>query len=535
MTRFYDAARALFFSAGLIACGAALAAEPAPAGTPTRGGTLTMILNPEPPSLVSGLNSASPVYTISPKMFDGLVTYDRTFHLLPQLATSWQVAPDGLSITFHLRQGVKWHDGQPFTSADVEFTFMDLLKKYHSRGISTFQNLTAVNTPDDHTAIFRLNTPSPYIMRALAAAESPIMPKHIYAGKDPLTNPANVAPVGTGPFKFSEWKHGQYLLLVRNPDYWDQPKPYLDRLIFRFIPDGAARSVALESGEVQYGTQYVVPLNDVARLGALPNLKVTTEGYEYNTSVNYLEFNLRRPVFKDARVRQAIADAIDKDFLLKNVWFGFATAATSPITDKQIDFHTDDVPKYDYDLAKSESLLDDAGFKRGPDGKRFHITLDYSPSGDMYRDTAAYLKQSLAKLGIDAEIRAQDNPTYLRRVWGNYDFDLNIYTASNIADPVIGIQRFYWSKGIQKGVPYSNGSGYSSLDMDRILESAQVENDPKKRQQLYYDMQRLEMTDLPTFPLVNIQWYTIYDKRVHNLNTTGLGPYESFGEVYMDH
>jgi peptide/nickel transport system substrate-binding protein len=529
MARFHDAGRALFLAVAFLLFGAAAASA-----DPVRGGTLTMMLNPEPPSLVSGLNSASPLYSVTPKMFDGLVTYDKTFNLLPQLATSWQVSADGLSIIFGLRQGVKWHDGQPFTSADVQFSFMEILKKYHSRGISTFQNLVAVDTPDDHTAIFRLSTPSPYIMRALAAAESPIMPKHIYAGKDPLTNPANVAPIGAGPFKFVEWRRGNYLLLARNPDYWDAPKPYLDRIIFRFIPDDAARAVALEAGEVQYGTQYVVPLNDVARLGALPNLQVTTEGYEYNNSVNYLEFNLRRPVFKDVRVRQAIAHAIDKNFLLNTIWFGFATAATSPITDKQSEFHTDDVPKYDYDLAEAESLLDAAGFKRGADGTRFHITLDFNPSGEMYRQTADYLKQNLAKIGIDVEIRVQDNPTYLRRVWGQYDFDLNIFTASNIADPVIGIQRFYWSKGIQQGVPFSNGSGYSNPEMDRILETAQRENDPATRQRLYWDMQRLEMTDLPNFPLVYIKWYTIYDKRLHNLNSTGLGPYENFADVYMD-
>jgi peptide/nickel transport system substrate-binding protein len=514
--------------AALHCCFGAVAADP------VRGGTLSMILNPEPAGLVSGLNTSSPVYTISPKMFDGLVTYDPQFRLLPQLATSWNVSPDGLTIAFKLRSGVKWHDGKPFTSADVQFSFMDILKKYHPRGTATFAHLVAVDTPDESTAVFHLDAASPYLMRALAAAESPILPKHVYDGSNPLRNPANAKPIGTGPFKFKEWRRGSYIMLERNPDYWDRPRPYLDALIFRFIPDGAARAVALESGEVQYGTQYIVPMNDVARLQALPNLSVTTAGYDYNTSVNYFEFNLRRTYLQDVRVRRAIAHAIDKEFLVKNVWFGFAKAATSPITDRQAEFHTDDVPQYAYDPKIAEALLDEAGFKRGSDRLRLRLTIDYSPSGDMYRQTAEYVKQALARIGIAATIRNQDNPTFLRRIWAQYDFDLNIYSSSNIADPVIGIQRFYWSKAIEQGVPYSNGSGYASPEMDRVLETAQLENDPQKRHELYVLMQKLAMTDLPNFALVYSRWMTIHDKRVKNLNTTGLGPYESFAVVYLE-
>ena len=285
---------------------------------------------------------------------------------------------------------------------------------------------------------------------------------------------------------------------------------------------------------MQYGTQYIVPMNDVARLQALPNLVVTTAGYDYNTSVNYFEFNLRRPYLQDVRVRRAIAHAIDKEFLVKNVWFGFAQAATSPITDRQADFHTDDVAQYPYDPKAAEALLDEAGLKRGADGVRLRLTIDYSPSGDMYRQTAEYVKQALAPIGIATTIRNQDNPTFLRRIWGQYDFDLNIYSSSNIADPVIGVQRFYWSKAIQQNVPYGNGSGYSNPAMDAILEAAQVENDPQKRHALYIRMQQLAMTDLPNFALVYSRWMTIHDKRVKNCNTTGLGPYENFSIVYLE-
>ncbi len=523
-----------FLGLAALAAGLSAATSAFAQGQPVRGGTLSMILNPEPPVLVTGVNSASPVAGVSPKMFEGLVTYAPDFKMVPQLATSWEQSADGKTVTFKLRPNVKWHDGKPFTSADVQYSFMEILKKVHSRGKATFLYLTAVDTPDPLTAILRFSEPSPYAMRALAGMESPMMPKHIYEGSDPQKNPANVNPIGTGPFKFKEWVRGNYIMLERNPDYWDAGKPYLDALIFRIIPDGSARAVALESGAVQYGTQYIVPLNDVARLAKLPHLNVTTAGYEYNTSVNYMEYNLRRPYLQDRRVRQAIAHTINTDFLVKNVWFGYATKATSPVTDKQKDFHTSNIPQYPYDLKKAEALLDEAGYKKGADGIRFKLTIDWSPSGEMFRQTAELLRQGLSRIGIAAEIRNADSPTYLRRVWTDNDFDINIFSASNIADPVIGIQRFYWSKSIQKGVTYSNGSGYDNPEMDKILMSAQVENDPAKRRKLYEDMQRLVMTDLPNLGLVYMQWFTIHDKKVKNLNTTGLGPYENFADVYME-
>jgi peptide/nickel transport system substrate-binding protein len=462
------------------------------------------------------------------------VTYDRNFKVLPVLATSWDMSQDGLTITFKLRQGVTWHDGKPFTSADVQFSFMEILKKFHARGKATFANLTAVETPDPYTAVFKLSETSPYLMRALAGAESPIVPKHVYEGSDPLKNPANNKPIGTGPFKFGELVRGSHLVLVRNDNYWDKGKPYLDRLIVRFMSDGASRAAALESGEIQYGAQYVVPLSDVARLKQNPELVVSTDGWEYNTSVNYFEFNLRKPLWQDVRVRRAMAHATDKKFVVDNIWQGYATPADGPITDKQADFHTKDVPQYAFDLNKAAQLLDEAGYPKKANGIRFTTTIDYSPSGDTFKQTAEILKQNLAKIGVDATIRAQDGPTYLRRVWTDYDFDMNLFSVSNIADPVIGIQRLYWSQAIQKGVPYSNGSGYSNPDMDRLLMSGQVENDPAKRKQIYHDMQKLEMTDLPNYPVVYMKWFSIYNKAVKGLNATALGLYDNFADVYIE-
>ncbi len=501
---------------------------------PVHGGSMTMSLDPQPSILVSALNSSSPVYVVSSKIFDGLVSYDENFNLIPRLAESWEVSDDGLTITFHLREGVTFHDGEPMTSEDVAYTFMEILKQRHPRGKSTFQFLEAVETPDDLTAVFKFSTASPYVMRALAGAESPIMPKHVYDGTDVMKNPANTAPIGTGPFKFGEYERGSHIILTRNENYWDGDKPYLDQLVIRLISDSASRAAALESGEVQYGAQYVIPLSDVARMDANPQLEVSTDGWGYNTSVNYMDFNLRRDQWQDVRVRQAIVHAIDKDFLVDNVWHGFATPADGPITNRQADFHTTDVPHYDFDLDKAAALLDEAGYPVKEDGKRFSMTIDYSPSGDTYSQTAEILKQNLAKIGVEATLRAADGPTYVRRIWTDNDFDVNIFAASNIADPVIGLHRFYWSDNIKKGVAYSNGAGYASEEMDEILEAAQVEVNLEKRKELYKKMQQLAMTDLSTYPIVYINWFSVYDKSVKGLNQTALGVYENFANVYLE-
>ncbi|RZJ03186.1 MAG: ABC transporter substrate-binding protein, partial [Rubrivivax sp.] len=476
--------------------------------------TLNWVLIPEPPTLVTAFNSAQMVQQISAKMMDGLVSYDKDFEPVAALATSWQVAPNGLSITFKLRDGVKWHDGQPFTSADVKYTFEEILKKHHPRGRATFAHLESVDTPDKLTAVFRLAKPSAYIMAALSASESPVLPKHLYEKGEPQSSPVLAAPVGTGPFKFAEWQRGRFIRLVRNPDYWSKGQPGFDTLLVRFVPDAGARAVALETGEIDIGGGDPVPLADLPRIGKLPSLAVTTEGYAMFGGMYYFEFNMRDPQFKDVRVRQAIAHAIDRDFVAKNTWFGYASAATGPLSNKQPKFYSADVPKYPFDLKKAEALLDAAGFPRKEGGVRFKISHDPAPSSEEYRRFGEYFKQAMRQIGIEVELRVADAGTYQRRIWTDNAFQTTSYGIFTMPDPTIGVQRLYWSKNIRKGVAYSNGSGYTSAEMDAILEGAQVEADAKKRRDLFLRMQQLAMTDLPIIPIINRSHTSVYNRRV---------------------
>jgi len=437
-------------------------------------------------------------------------------------------------MTFRLRRGVKFHDGRDFTSADVKFTMEEVIKKYHPRGRTVFSKLEEVQTPDAHTAVFRFSAPAPYVLFVLNASETPMLPKHIYAGSDPRNNPANSAPVGTGPFRFVKWEKGQYILAERNDKYWDPGKPHLEKLIFRIVPDASARAVGLESGDLDLGGPWPVPIADLARLGGLPHLALETRGYGMVSPMFYLEFNMRDPMFKDVRIRRAVAHAINTAQLAEVVWQQFAVPATGPISDRLTRFYSPNVPRYEYAPKKAEALLDEAGFRRGSDGVRMRLTLDAAPYDDNYLRSGEFVRQQLRQVGIEASMRSQDTATYFRRVWTANEFQLNLYGISNTPDPTIGVQRVYWSRNIVKGAPFTNGSGYSNPQMDRILEAAQVEADPQKRRKLWEEFQQLAMTDLPIIPLLRPEMVTVVNRRVKNLVAGGLGVYDTFADVAID-
>lgn len=522
--------RTLALAVGIAAAGLAHADDPAP----QRGGTLNFLVDPEPPVLLAIAHTAGPTTKVTAKTNEGLLAYDFDLNPKPQLATSWEVSADGLTYTFHLRDGVKWHDGVPFTSADVQRSIL-LLKQYHPRGRNTFANVDRVETPDDLTAVIVLTKPAPYLLTAFAAQESPIVPAHIFpADTDPATNPAVNAPIGTGPFVFKEWVRGSHIVYERNPDYWDTGKPYIDQLVVRFIPDPGARAAALETGEVDIGGETPVARGDVERLAQNPALGTDTRGNEYSGSVARIEFNLSNPYLKDVRVRQAIAHAINREVVLDVVYYGQGRIATTPIGPNLPKWYAADTPIYEYDPAKAEALLDDAGFPRGPDGVRFKLVHDPLPYGDSPKRTAEYIQQALKAIGIDVEIRSQDFATYIKRVYTDRDFDFTNNLMGNLYDPTIGVQRLYWSKNYKKGVPFSNGSGWSNPQADALLEAAAVETDEGKRKEEFAQFQELVYEDVPDVTLLNYDQITIYNKKIHDFTIGAGGLNENFADIWID-
>ena len=183
-----------------------------------RGGTLIMLVQPEPPTLAAYQSTSGPIGQVMSKVYEGLLEYDFSLKPIPGLAESWTVSPDGKTVAFKLQRGVKWHDGKPFSSADVKFSVLEILRKLHPRGPATFREVTEIDTPDDQTVVFRLANPAPYMLMALSGYESPMIPKHLFEGTDARTSKYANQPIGTGPFKFVEWRRGEFIRLDRNGD-----------------------------------------------------------------------------------------------------------------------------------------------------------------------------------------------------------------------------------------------------------------------------------------------------------------------------
>jgi len=517
-----------------IALGVSLWGPAAFAADPQRGGTLSAIIQPEPVILTAALNTAAPTGVVSGNIFEGLVDYDANLNPVPALAESWETSADGLTLTLKLRKNVKWHDGTPFTAADVKWTLEEVWKKIHPRNQAIFAKVEKVETPDDHTVVLRLSQPSVAILSSLNSNGAQVLPKHLYEGTDILNNPNNNKPVGTGPFVFKEWVRGSHIVLERNPDYWREGKPYLDKVIFKVIPDAAARSAALEKGEVQYGVLSPVPLKDAERLGKLPNIRISTQGYEWLSPWLFADFNVDRPQLKDPRVRRAIAHAVNRKQVADVVWFGFAKPATSPVPSTLTAFHDASGIAYDYDVKKAEALLDEAGFKRGADGTRFSLDIDYIPYGDDFKRTAEFLKQALKRVGIEANVRSQDTAAYTRRVYGDRDFDISITWFAAFSDPQVGVNRAYWSASVGKNIPWTNGSGYRNPQVDEIISKTQGEPDPKARVALFKELQKIVLTDLPTLPLVELKFFTVEAANLQHPAPRADQVYGAFTDYWFD-
>lgn len=516
----------------ILAAGVLCALTQASLADNRHGGSVAFNVGAEPPTLISATNTGAAMY-VTAKVVEGLLTYDTDFAPLPQLATEWSVSDDGLIYHFKLREGVKWHDGQDFDAEDVAFSIL-ALKEEHPRGRGTFANITDVQILGSHEVNVVYSSPAPYFLRALAAMEAPILPEHIFAGQPLATNPALNAPVGTGPFRFAEWVRGSHVLLERNDDYWDRGKPFLDQVVIRFISDPAGAVAALETDEVQV-TLGTVPYADIERLRANPALAFEPRGTRYNNSILRALINLDRPELQDQRVRQAIAHAIDKDFIVQTIYLGHARRLDSPVSPDVAEFHAADLPTHAFDLARAEALLDEAGLPRQADGIRFALHIDPMQASGPHRQIADYLAQSLAAVGIRASVRTQDFPGFVKRVYTDRDFDIAIEPMSNLFDPTVGVQRLYWSKNFRVGVPFSNGANYRNPQVDALLEQAASENDPAQRRAHFIRFQQIVAEELPAIDLVVPDAFAIYRADLRNLSDLTLdGVSGNWADVYVD-
>ena len=522
------------FFAALLALGLAVG-QPAAA---KEGGTMVMLVQPEPPSLASYLSTSGPIGMVTSKVYDGLLEYDLELQPQPSLAESWEIAPDGLTLTFKLRQGVTFHDGEALTAEDVQFSIMNVAKVTHPRGPNTFRSVTEIETPDDHTVVLKLDQPAPYMMMAFSSYETPILPKHLFSEGDLRAHPNANKPVGSGPFKFTEWQKGSFIRLDKNETYWKDGQPHLDRIVARFIPDASTRTAALEKGEAHFAALGAVPFNDAKKLAENDDLIVTTKGHEMISPVAEILLNTRRAPLDDVKVRQAIAYAIDRQFVIDNIWFGYGKPATGPMSSNfaPAGLYTDQVKIYQVPdgVEIANKLLDEAGYKKDADGVRFELMHDSLPYSQEWTRFGEYIQQALGQIGIKVNIRLEDVPRWLKRTYTDNDFDTTGNYLYNLSDPVVGVHRAVHSRTIEPGRVFSNGSGWSDPKVDELLDMATVEPDPTKRGAHYAQALEMVAENIPIIWTHEMNFPTVINKKFKDVIVSPLGVYSNFDQAYTE-
>ena len=473
---------------------------------PKAGGTLVTVLGSNPRNLNSAVQSGIVTGFPGAQLFASPLRYDNDWTPQPYLAESWDVSEDGLTVTLNLVQNAKFHDGTPITSEDIAFS-VDVIKANHPFK-SMFAPVESVDTPDAHTAVLNLSKPHPAILLAMSGQLMSIIPKHIYGDgeiTDVKAHPRNNENVvGSGPFKLTEFKNGEHVILERFDDFFIEGRPYLDKVVMRIITDPAARAIAYENGELHIGAFESLP-RIINRLKKVDSLTVTPNGYGAIGPISWLAMNTADGPLSDVRVRKAIAYAVDKDFIHKALMQGTAADSTTGIHPDS-PFYAEQ-EGYALDLEKSVALLDEAGFPV-KDGSRMALTIDFGWPG--VKAEVEYVKAALKKVDIDVEVRASaDFPTWAKKM-GTGDFDMSWDTVFNWGDPVIGVHRTYDSTNILKGV-WSNTQSYSNARVDELMAMAAVEADPAKRTALYAEFQQIIADEVPVYHVNTVPYHTIYN------------------------
>jgi peptide/nickel transport system substrate-binding protein len=400
------------------------------------------------------------------------------------------------------------------------------------------QEVQSVEAPDGETVVIKLKKPVPYFIMIFPSVAVPIMPKHIYDGTEYAKNPANATPIGTGPFKLDQWRRGAFLRLVKNEHYWKKDRPMVDSITFRIIPDAASRAIALETGDIQIATGLDLSSSDIKRFQASKDFDITANGWEYLSQINMLVFNQRKPILNDARFRQALYHATDRQLVLDRIWQGVGKIATGPISSK-IPFYTKDVRPYNFDPAKSKALLDELGLRADASGartdasgNRLKVSVTILPGDERYAQLGQYLREAWGAVGVEVNLQVTDTAGWEARI-RNWDFDILMNSLSQWGDPGFGARRYYVSSNIKKGLMFNNESGYSNAEVDKWFEEAGLEMNPARRAELYARIQRKLIDDAAMIWLLEVEQLTISSKRVRNVITTAFGPRGPWDELQV--
>ncbi len=507
---------------------AAILAATSLAGTALAQSALVVALPGDPPVINSGVTTDISSSNLSGQVYNTLVRLDPKGQVIPALAQSWDISADGLTYTFKLHSGVKWHDGKPFAAADVAWSLWNVNKKYNGPASGLLEAVEKIEAVDDLTVAFKLKYPYPPLLRGLAYFNSStILPKHIFDnGQDPRENPANLKPIGTGPFVFKEYSKGSHVIFERNPDYHLKGLPNVDRLVFQIIPNEAARGLALQKGDVDFIPYYAMPLGEVEALRTDPKVAVTFA--KRMIAGEFMAFlNTRQGPLAKKEVRQALYYAMNREELLAKAGFGYGKISAGPISSEQPIFYTDQVRHYGFDPAKAETMLDAAGYPRGADGKRFKLRVSFDLKEGPMNDTARLMRVQFAAVGVDLDIQGMDSGAWRNSAFQQWDFDITMGSFSTGPDPAVGVERLYTCRNIEK-LMARNASGYCNPALDEIFAQAGREQDEAKRVALYHQVQNILAEDAPHWWLWDRYYPIAFNAELDGIldDLTGYGAFD---------
>jgi len=473
---------------------------------PRMGGTLVVAYWGDPKSFNPDAQVDDAGAGIYRNVFSQLVTLDVDYNVIPDLAYKWDVSPDGKTYTFYLYRNVTWHDGYPFTAEDVKWT-LEAIKKFRGVAYSLIKadNIESIECPDDYTVVIHLKKPYAPFLGFLAWYGTWIMPAHIYKNYTDWMSPeieANRKPVGTGPFKLVEWVKGDHITLVANEKYF-RGRPYLDKIVYKIIPDASIALQAFLAKEADL-LAHRPPLAEIPRLQKTPGVNVVIRPIP---SRWYIGFNLKKSPFNDSRVRLAIAYAINRSEIVEKALSGFGEPAEGTYTPAIAWAYNPHAKLPPYDPAKAEKILDEAGYKRGPNGIRFTITYTCW-SGPEEEAIGNVIKDNLKKIGIEVKLEVLEFNIWEEKVVKRRDFDIALCDGFQGPDPA--------NLKIRVGAgEYINFAGYNNTEVERLFELGATTTDLSKRKEIYWKIQEILAKDLPYLTLADLVIFHIWSSEFH--------------------
>ena len=473
------------------------------------------------------LASDSASADINNLVFNGLVKYDKNINIVGDLAESWNVSGNGKTIIFNLRKHIRWHDGKPFTAEDVEFTYQKLIDP-------------KVKTPysSDFELVKKFEIINPYKIKitykepfspGLISWGMGIIPKHIFQTADFNTHPSNRKPIGTGPYKFVEWKTDEKIVLEANPDYFEGP-PKISKYIYRIIPDQSVQFLELRNETID--SMGLTP----DQFNAYPSFFTNYNKFRYPSfGYAYLGYNLLNPLFKEKEIRQAIAHSINKKEIIDGILLGLGVPATGPYPPTSWAYNPD-VKDYEYNPEKAKKIFRKYGWidsdKDGwldKNGKKFEFTI-ITNQGNKSRAVAAELIQAhLKKVGIKVNIRILEWSTFIHQYIDKKNFDAVILGWSLSRDPD---QYPLWHSSQQKEGQY-NFVSYTNKEVDKLLEEGRRIFPEKQRQKIYRKIHKILAEDQPYTFLYIADALPVIHKRFIGPEVAPLGIGWNFREWYV--